>query len=220
MGIQSFGESFDRKKFFYARDVARDLTFELSSHIRPGMTENDAHQLYKQLCQKYPIQKQWHPPKIRLGPNTLKSFYDESVPHTLGEEDIFFIDIGPVVDGHEADFGETFSLGNLFEHKRIIECSHKVFNEVRLHWMKSRSEGEALYEFAKSRASHYGYRLNMGSDGHRIGDFPHQVFFKGSMIECSEAIVPDAWILEIHLETMNRSQGAFFEDVLTDDLDE
>ncbi len=216
MGIQSFGENFDRKKFFFARDVARDLTFELSSHLVPGMTEAEAHQLYRDLCKKYPIQKQWHPPKIRFGSNTLKNFKDESDPYVLKEEDIFFIDIGPVVEGHEADFGETFTLGNIFEQKRIIECSHLVFQEVRDHWMKTRSEGVALYEFAKTRATHYGYRLNMSSDGHRIGDFPHHIFFKGGIAECTENIVPDAWILEVHLETMNRTFGAFFEDVLTD----
>lgn len=215
MGIQSFGEKFDRQKFYHARSVARDITYELSSMIRPGMTEADAHRLYKELCTKQPVDKQWHPAKLRFGPNTLKNFKDESVPHVLQEEDIFFIDIGPVVEGHEADYGETFTVGSIFEQKHIADCSKKVFNEVASYWKEKRCEGQELYEFAKSRAEHYGHHLNMGSDGHRIGDFPHHVFFKGALNECEENVVPDAWILEIHLWNRARTFGAFYEDILT-----
>jgi len=54
----------------------------------------------------------------------------------------------------------------------------------------------------------------MGSDGHRIGDFPHHVFFKGSLTECEETVIPNAWILEIHLWSPDKKFGAFYEDVL------
>ena len=56
--------------------------------------------------------------------------------------------------------------------------SKKVFNEVADFWQIERCNGEELYHFAKERADHYGYVLNMGSDGHRIGDFPHHIHFK------------------------------------------
>lgn len=216
MGIQSFGESYQTEKLYLARETARVITYELASLIRPGMTEADAYRLYKELSQKHGIEKQWHPPKLRFGANTLKNFKDESETHTLQEEDIFFVDIGPVIDGHEADYGETFSLGSQFDHKHICDSSKKVFHEVGSYWLKERCSGEQLYEFAKTRATKYGYHLNMGSDGHRIGDFPHHIHFKGGLVEVSEAIVPDAWILEIHLWDPKRKFGAFFEDVLTD----
>ncbi len=215
MGIQDFGPHFNLETFYRARNVARDITFELSSLIRPGMTEAQAHQFYKELSEKYGIQKQWHPPKLRFGPNTLKNFRDESAPHLLQEEDIFFIDIGPVIEGHEADYGETFVLGNIFDQKHIADCSQKVFHEVSQFWKTHPCQGDELYEFAKKRSAHYGYHLNMGSDGHRIGDFPHHIFFKGGLLECEENLVPNAWILEIHLWNQQRSFGAFFEDILT-----
>lgn len=217
MGVQDFGEKFDLKKLLRARDVARNITYELSSLIKPGMVEEEAHALYKNLCTKYPVEKQWHPAKLRFGPNTLKLFREISDPYVLKDEDVFFVDIGPVVDGHEADYGETFTLGSQYEHKLIREASRKIFDEVAAHWKNKRCTGIALYEFAQKRADHYGYTLSMGSDGHRIGDFPHHVFFKGGIPETEEMIVPNAWILEIHLMNKTKTYGAFFEDILTDE---
>ena len=220
MGIQSNSENFDLKKLFHARNVARDITYELSSMIRPGMTEEDAHRLYKELCQKHPVQKQWHPAKLRFGPNTICNFKDVSAPYVLKDEDIFFIDIGPVVDGHEADYGETFSIGASYDYKRICEAQKIIFKEVTDEWKKTRTGGPHLYEFAKKRAEDLGFVLNDGQDGHRVGDFPHQIYFKGALMECEEEVVPNAWILEIHLWDPKKKFGAFYEDILTDlDLD-
>lgn len=218
MGLQSFGESFSLEKLIHARNVAREITYELSSLFRPGMTEEDAHGLYKDLCKKYPVEKQWHPPKLRFGPNTTCDFKDVSKPYVLQEEDIFFIDIGPVIGGHEADYGETFTIGNIYEQKLITETSKKIFHEVVEHWNTIRPTGEELYHFAKERADHYGYYLSMGSDGHRIGDFPHHVHYRGGMPDVQEEIVPNAWILEIHLFNQERTFGAFYEDILTDEV--
>lgn len=216
MGLQSFGEKFNLEKLHRARNVARDITYELASLLKPGMTEEDAHRLYKELCQKYPVEKQWHPAKLRMGPNTICNFKDISEPYTLKEDDVFFIDIGPVVDGHEADFGETFFIGKNEEYKRICDAQKKVFEEVSEHWRKTREGGAPLYAFAKKRAEIYGFVLNADQDGHRIGDFPHHVFYKGGLGEVHESVVPNAWILEIHLWDPNKRFGAFYEDILTD----
>lgn len=216
MGIQSFGDQFELRKLLHARQIAREITYELSSMIRPGMTEEEAYSLYKDLCVKFGVEKQWHPPKLRFGPNTLCNFRDVSAPYELSDEDIFFIDIGPVIDGHEADYGETFSIGNEFGLKNIALRSKTVFDEVKKFWLENKINGEELYDFAKSRADHYGFILNMGSDGHRIGDFPHHIHFKGGLPESEEVIIPNAWILEIHLYSRDKKYGAFFEDILTD----
>ncbi len=218
MGIQSFGPHFEREKLYEARELARTLTYELFSLLRPGMTEADAHKFYKELCQKHGAEKQWHPAKLRFGANTLKNFRDESDPHVLKDEDILFIDIGPVFCGHEADYGETFAIGSQYDHKNIADTAKKVFHEVGNFWIENRIGGIELYEYAQSRARHYGYEMNMTSDGHRIGDFPHHIHFKGSLVEVADEIVPDAWILEIHLVDPKRGFGAFYEDILTDKM--
>ncbi len=214
MAIQDFGENFDLKKFYHARDVARDMAHELASQITQGMVELDAHELYKKICLKHDVERNWHPPKLRFGPNTLKTFKEPSDPYTLLDEDIFYIDIGPVIGGHEADYGETFTIGSNFEHKKISSSSMKIFEEVSEYWKTHKTRGPELYEWATARAKKYGYVLNMGSDGHRIGDFPHHVFFKGAIIECPEELLPNAWILEIQLDHPKLKFGAFYEDIL------
>ncbi len=216
MGIQDFGPNFSLEKFYRARDRARDLTFELASRIRPGMVEEEAHRLYKDLSRKFGAEKQWHPPKLRFGPNTLKNFRDPSDPYVLKDEDLFFIDIGPVFEGHEADYGETFTTGKAFDHLNVAATSKTVFEEVRDFWKEHRSTGKELYDFAEGRARHYGYHLNLGNDGHRLADFPHALIHKGGLGVCEEVVVPNAWILEIHLWNEPRTFGAFFEDILTD----
>jgi len=217
MKIQDFGENFELKKLFKARDVAREITYELASLIRPGMNEEEVLELYKKITSKYPVEKQWHPPKLRLGPNTICNFKDPSVPYTLKGNDIFFIDIGPVVEGHEADFGETFTLGSSSEYTKICEVQKKVFHEVTEFWKETGTSGAPLYEFANKSAQKYGYLLNQDQDGHRIGDFPHHVFFRGGLAECNEVVIPNAWILEIHLWDPEKRFGAFYEDILTHD---
>ena len=214
MSIQAFGDKFDLSKFYLARDLAKLMASELASNIQPGMIEADAHELYKTICKEKGVEKNWHAPKLRFGPNTLKTFKELSDPYTLQSDDIFYIDIGPIVDGHEADYGETFKLGQNLEHTRIIESSKALFLEVREYWRTSGVSGKELYEWASMRAESLGYHLNMGSDGHRISDFPHHIFFKGAIIDCKEVLIPNAWILEIQLDHPSHKFGAFYEDIL------
>lgn len=216
MSIQNFGEKFDLAKLILARNLAKEITYKLKSLIIPGMTEADAHHLYKKICVEYGINKQWHPPKLRFGPNTLLNFQDKSIAYTLQEDDIFFIDIGPIIEGHEADFGETFSIGSNLEFKRICKLQHTIFNEVRDYWQTTYKTGPELYQFAQDLALSHHLILNIDQDGHRIGDFPHHIFYQGSLIDCQQEIIPNAWILEIHLWDQEKRFGAFYEDLLTD----
>ncbi len=41
-----------------------------------------------------------------------------------------------------------------------------------------------------------GYKLNNNMKGHRVGDFPHHVFYKGGLNETEEVPCENLWILE------------------------
>ena len=55
----------------------------------------------------------------------------------------------------------------------------------------------------------------MSMNGHRLGDFPHALHYKGKLSDFSEAPFPNLWVLEIHLIDEKINRGAFFEDILT-----
>jgi Xaa-Pro dipeptidase len=58
------------------------------------------------------ISRYWHKRIVRAGRNTLAP-YDENPPDlTVGDDDILFLDLGPVFEEWEADFGRTFVMGS------------------------------------------------------------------------------------------------------------
>src|SRR6202041_391409 len=80
--------------------------------IRSGISENTLNaDIYALAKEMYGISTYWHKRIVRAGRNTLLP-YDENPPDlTLQADDILFLDLGPVFEQWEADFGRTFVLG-------------------------------------------------------------------------------------------------------------
>jgi Xaa-Pro aminopeptidase len=200
-----------------ARARTWELVYALAKEVRPGHTEKDIEELSKTLFQEFGVEKKWHPSKIRFGVNTLKSFREISEPDVvLKENDLFFIDIGPVFYGHEGDCGKTFSLGTNKEHQDVILASEDIYNEVKMCWKETKKSGKELYEFAKTCAQKRGYIMTLaGAAGHRIGDFPHAIHHKGLLQSFNEKPAVQRWILEIQIRHPEKPFGAFYEDMLS-----
>jgi Xaa-Pro aminopeptidase len=180
-----------------------------------GMSEDDGHKILDELMGKHDVEKKWHPSKFRIGINTTKSFRDiseESV--TLEDGDLVFIDIGPVVDDHEGDFGKTFVFGKNDSRSKIISDLDAIFEKVKLKWERENLTGIDLYRYASQIVDDYGYILNDRMKGHRIGDFPHHLFYRGGLNEFDECPKSGLWILELHILSSDQTYGAFFEDIL------
>src|SRR5450755_3541873 len=80
--------------------------------IRPGVREteinDDIHRLAETM---FGIATYWHKRIVRAGRNTLAP-YDENPPDLIvADDDIVFLDLGPVFEQWEADFGRTFVIG-------------------------------------------------------------------------------------------------------------
>jgi Xaa-Pro aminopeptidase len=188
----------------------------LSQQLCEGMTEQDGHQEAKKLFKEFEVEKIWHPSKIRFGTNTLKSFSENSVSDIrLKKGDPYFLDLGLVFDGHEGDCGQTFVLGENDEAEAMIRAGREVFQEVEVHWRSHQISGRALYIFAAHASLKRGFELNLrGASGHRIGDFPHSVHYRGALNKLESTPTSDRWILEIQLKHPKLLLGAFFEDLL------
>jgi len=93
-----------------------DLLFHAVSEqgiIRPGTLETAINEDVYALAERmFGISTYWHKRIVRAGHNTLAP-YDENPPDLIvGDDDIVFLDFGPVFEEWEADFGRTFVLGS------------------------------------------------------------------------------------------------------------
>lgn len=210
---EAVGPNFDFDKFKIARDRSVQLVHACAKKIQVGMTEEDGHEILKSELAKHGSEKLWHPSKVRFGINTLKTFREKSEPNVvLKKGDVFFFDIGPVFNGHEGDYGETFVCEE--ESNIAADASKIVFKKTSAFWRETKQTGKALYDFASAEANKLGFELNMDMDGHRLGDFPHALHFKGGLPDHEGTPVPGLWILEVHLRDLKNNRGTFFEDLL------
>ncbi|MBO9714599.1 M24 family metallopeptidase [Sphingomonas sp.] len=209
------GARFDRALLLETRDRTRALIHEVAGAIVPGMAEADALALLKRTLKERGMLRGWHAPHVRFGINTLKQFGEPSEPGVvLGQEDIFFLDIGPVWQGHEGDAGETFVVGRDPEMHRAARDVKAVFDTTRTRWLADGLSGLELYRFAEREAGRLGWALNLELGGHRLSDFPHAVVHDGALLEADYAPSAGLWVLEIQIRHPSRPFSAFHEDLL------
>lgn len=206
---------FNLETYMEARKVAKRIALLFASQVDAGMNEADGMQLLDELFEAQGVEKKWHPHKFRIGNDTTKVFRDKSDKSLmLKENDIYFVDIGPVVNGHEADFAQTFTLGQNEEYAKIQRASRAIFDDCLNHWQTHNPSGVELYRYAEKRAEEAGYILKNQEGGHRLGDFPHALFYKGRLSGFEKVPVENLWVLEIHLNNSEETFGAFYEDIL------
>lgn len=211
---QNVGASFSHERMLAARERSWAALADIASRILPGMTEPEAGEIAKDRLAAAGMQRIWHPSIIRFGPNTLKTFRQRSAPETrLGDDDIFFIDLGPVFDGHEGDVGDTFVTGRDPQMKACAQAARDLFDITARRWREGVT-GADLYAFADDQARAMGWRLNHATKGHRVGDYPHAVHKAGNLGDFDATPVPGLWILEIQIAHPDRAIGAFYEDLL------
>jgi Xaa-Pro aminopeptidase len=212
---ENVGPHFAIDRMLQARQMSWDALTAIVAQITPGMTEPVARSLARQTLREAGMERLWHPCIIRFGANTLKTFRQVSAPDTvLGEQDLFFIDLGPVFDGHEGDVGDTFVVGDDPLMRDCAEAARELFRRVAAKWKNERCSGQALYTYADNQAQGMGWRLNHETKGHRVGDFPHSAHKAGTLGKFPDPPVPGLWILEIQIAHRERPIGAFYEDLL------
>ena len=212
------GAAFAVEKMLYVRGLVRGVIHEIAAAVKPGMVEEDAVEMAKDLLAAKEMLRGWHDVYVRFGTNTLKTFGADSDPGIiLGEDDIFLIDIGPVWKEWEGDGGDTFTTGANPAMKQCAEDAKKLFHIVRKKWAGTGLNGKELYEFAEAEALGMGWELNLDLSGHRLSEFPHAAIYDGPLAEVDFKPSPLLWVLEIHIRNHEKTFGAFYEDMLLDD---
>src|SRR5262249_54284755 len=161
---------------------------------------------------------------VRAGRNTLAPYEQDPPDLTIGEDDIVFLDLGPVFEEWEADFGRTFVLGN-------DPAKHRLRDDLETAFAKGKAyfEGHAdvtsaeFYAYVCSLATDAGWEYGGPIAGHLLGQFPHERI-PGDKVTLY--VHPDNprrmreldangferhWILEIHFVDRAREIGGFYE---------
>ena len=95
--LESVGGNYNRQMMLLTRDRTREAIRRIAAGIRVGMSEEEGTEWARTVLREAQMLRGWHGTKIRFGSNTLKTFSEPSAPGlVLQENDIYFIDVGPV----------------------------------------------------------------------------------------------------------------------------
>lgn len=196
--------------------------------IAPGRSEQQISDAIKDLAaHRFDVDRFWHKRIVRAGPNTLLPYRDNPPDRVLAEDDIAFLDFGPVFARWEADFGRTYVLGD-------DPRKHALLADLAAVWEAGRDlfaadpdiTGAQLYHGVCQLAADRGWEFGGPIAGHLVGEFPHErlagdrtdAYLKpGShrpMRRLEASGLQCHWILEIHLVDRALGYGGFVEQLL------
>ncbi|SRR5579871_3517297 len=220
-----------KTKLFDAEKIAVQLfdAVEKNNLIVAGKSEEQLNAEINYLAlKKFGIERHWHKKIVRTGINTL-SVYNENPPNRMIQDnDILFIDYGPIVDGYEADLGRTYVLGNDERKMKLKNDVEKAWYELK-EWFDKQTTIKAsdLYRSAVEKARQYGWTFTGEIAGHIVGEFPHEQPDDPKSVELdvhpenhNDMFLPDSkgnkrhWILELQFVDQENKIGAYFEQLL------
>jgi Xaa-Pro aminopeptidase len=213
-----------------AQEKALSLFEEIErSLIRPGVSEQAlSKEIHQLAAERFGVTNHWHKRVIRSGPNTLLPYAENTPDRVIQADDILFVDLGPVFEAWEADFGRTFVLGDDPTKQRLRDSLEPVWLAVKEQFESNPDmTGGVLYDIACRLAKEAGWEFGGEIAGHLVGSFPHERIPKDKitlyitsgnnepMSRLNAAGQKRHWILEIHLVDRARQIGAFYEQLLT-----
>jgi Xaa-Pro dipeptidase len=223
-------ESVRALRLLDAQDKAAKLFDEIERGglIRPGVGEAAVSDEIRDLAaEMLGVTAHWHRRIVRAGENTLQPFREHPPDRVIADGDIVFLDLGPIFEEWEADFGRTFVLGDDPHKLAVRDALPRVWQAGR-DYFDSHPEvtGAELYDYVVEFARAEGFEFGSPIAGHLLGEFPHKKIVGN---ETEWYITPGSnkplrrldpqgrvchWILEIHLNDPARRIGGFYEQLL------
>jgi Xaa-Pro dipeptidase len=233
--IQPVDERHRRLRLVEAEQRALALldAIEAGGLVTAGRTEREVEQDILRLAQEqFGVEKHWHKRIVRCGANTLATAGDNPPVLTIGDDDIVFLDLGPVFEEWEADVGRSYAIGSDPRKHALCRELPIQFEALEQRFRQDHDiSGAALYAFACKSAEQAGWTFGGKIAGHIVGEFPH-ARLPGSKRRNrigpenpSPMREPDTlgrarhWILEIHLVSPDGSFGGFYERLLLGETD-
>jgi Xaa-Pro dipeptidase len=230
-GAEKADEAARARHLVAAEEQAEQLFAEVVAQelIVAGRSESQVSTAVRELAaEMFGVQRYWHKRIVRSGPNTVHPYRENPPDRVITDDDIVFLDFGPIFVEWEADFGRTYVLGDDPRKLRLQADLPRIFDAGRS-WFDAHPDitGADLYRHVTAEAEAAGWSFGGSHSGHLVGEFPHEVI-DGERIE--SYIAPGNthrmrrhdrlgrvchWILEIHLVDPAQGFGGFYEQLLT-----
>lgn len=218
----------ERLRDAQAKAVALFDEIERRGMVRPGVGERQLSDEIRDLAaDMFGVTRHWHRRVVRAGENSLLPFHADPPDRVMADDDIAYLDLGPIFEEWEADFGRTFVLGNDPDKLALRDALPRVWSAGREFFeAQAGITGAQLYNHVVGLARAAGYEFGAPIAGHLLGEFPHK---KISGDDARFYITPGSdepmrrtdptgrvchWILEVHLVNSDRGFGGFYEQLL------
>ena len=220
-----------KTKLLNAEKITKQLfeAIEKSNLITAGKSEEQlALEVVELVFEKFGIKDHWHKKIVRTGVNTLATYNENPPNRIIQEDDILFIDFGPIVEGYEADLGRTYVTGNNATRLKLKNDVEKAWYEIQ-EWFQMQTElkASALFQYVVEKATEYGWSFGGEIAGHIVGKFPHEQPVDPKSLELdihpenhNDMFLLDAngdkrhWILELQFIDKEKEIGGYFEQLL------
>ena len=196
--------------------------------IRSGVSERALSDEIRDLANEmFGVTKHWHKRIVRAGENTLETFRANPPDRIIADDDILFLDFGPIFEDWEADFGRTYVLGEDPLKHRLAAALPRIWDAGREYFRAHPDvTGAELFDHVVEISEKDGWHFGGEIAGHLVGEFPHENI-SGDDIE--SYVAPGSsgpmrrrdasgrechWILEVHLVEPGRRFGGFYEELL------
>jgi Xaa-Pro aminopeptidase len=196
--------------------------------IRAGVGEKDlSDEINALAADLLGVTRHWHRRIVRAGENTLQPFKEHPPDRVVAADDIVFLDLGPIFEEWEADFGRTYVLGDDPDKLALRDALPRVWQAGRDYFEGHPDvTGAELFNATVEFARGEGFRWGSHIAGHLVGEFPHKKI-PGSATEWY--VMPGStkpmrrhdprgrqchWILEVHLIDPQQRFGGFYEQLL------
>ncbi len=193
--------------------------------IAAGRNEREVEEDIRILARdEFGVERHWHDRLVRAGANTL-AIAGETVPlRVIGEDDMVFVDLGPVFAEWEGDVGRSYAVGDDPIKRALCGDLDVQFEIVRAHFLAHPNiTGADLYDFACKSAARAGWRYGGKIAGHIVGEYNHRDWPGDRNLGRIGPMNPTPlsgrdhlgreryWSLEIHLVEPGGSFAGFYE---------
>ncbi len=196
--------------------------------VRPGVGERQLSDEIRDLAaDMFGVSRHWHRRVVRAGENSLLPFHADPPDRVMADDDIAYLDLGPIFEEWEADFGRTFVLGDDTDKLALRDTLPRVWHAGRAYFEAHADiTGAQLFDHVVDLARAEGFEFGAPIAGHLLGEFPHK---KISGDDARFYVAPGSdepmrrtdptgrvchWILEVHLVNRARGFGGFYEQLL------